>query len=103
MQQVVIIPEQEWKEHLLGLAQIRQELAILNMITDEMVWIPAVRVMKMDLQGLKSWEGLNAAHNRGEIVIDKSKKKALISAKSLADWMRKKGYTPEYIKERIAA
>jgi hypothetical protein len=93
------------KEHQLlveRLERLEHEVLLQGAVLTYMGWIPAGQVMEMGFHGLTSWKGLNSAAVRGELVIDKSKKKALVSIKSLLHCLRKRGYTTEHLQARFA-
>ncbi|MCJ8166049.1 hypothetical protein MKJ04_14475 [Pontibacter sp. E15-1] len=83
---------EEFDELKDAVAKLQEEIGIINLVLRHIGWIGAQQVMDMKLPGLSTWKGLNSAADRGDLVIDKSKKKARVSVKSLLDLLRKKGY-----------
>lgn len=90
---ITVPTSEEFDELKDAIAKLQEEMAIINLVLRHIGWIEARQVMDMNIEGLKSWNGLNSAEKSGELVIDKSKKKARISVKSLLDLLRKKGYS----------
>jgi hypothetical protein len=80
-------------------AFLKQEFALNEMLLDELVWIPATRVLGWKIHGLKSWCGIHSAG----LVVNETTRPYGISANSLKKYLRGIGYTPQAIKERIAA
>lgn len=78
---------------------LKQEVELTAMLYDELVWIPSSRVLGWKIQGISSWKGIHSAG----LVVNMETRPAGISANSLKDYLRKKGYTIEAIKERMAA
>jgi hypothetical protein len=94
------------KEHLQlaeRLERLEWEVLLQGAVLAYVGWIPAVQVMAMGISGLTSWKGLNSAAARGDLVIDKSKRKALVSIKSLMHCLRKRGYTTQYLQARFTS
>lgn len=94
------------KEHLQlveRLERLEYEVNLQGVVLNHIGWIPALQVMAMGFTGLTTWKGINAAEARGELVLDRTKKKHQVSIKSLITCIRKRGYTAEYLQTKLSA
>lgn len=96
-----VVTTEDFAPVLERLALLEEQQAIADIVLNHIGWIEAGQVMAMEINGLTSWKGLNSAADKGDLMIDKSKKKALVSVKSLMGLLKKKGFTSEYIQKRF--
>lgn len=99
---IEVMTKQEGDNLLSMIQELRREQAIQALVLNTYGWIPLAQVHAMNIHGLTSYKGTNAAKERGELTM-KGEGKIYVSAKSLIGYLRKKGFSLESIQERLAA
>ncbi|GAB3822298.1 hypothetical protein [Pontibacter rugosus] len=101
MQQVVIIPEQEWTSFKQQQQQLVQELQLLRFCQQQCGWVSHMEAQR--ILEVASVRTLHSMAERKEIEVRQiSPKKFEVSLLSIACYLQKKGFTSEHIKMRVA-